>query len=92
MESPPLTFDRLQLNIQATILPTCVQIQPIKYHTQTANYKHHAATWRAASNLRSQHTKLKGLYNMILSEHSTKYDAVILTFAVPPPTVTNTVV
>jgi len=31
-----------------------------------------SATWRAASNLRSQHMQLKGLYNMILNAHSTK--------------------
>jgi hypothetical protein len=50
-----------------------------------------SATWRAASNLHSQHTKLKGTYNVILSAHSTKYDAVILS-GFPPPAVTNTVV
>jgi hypothetical protein len=64
----------------------------------TTNNITDSATGRAASNLRSQHMKLKGtdhlkgLYNMILRAHSTKYMALILTSGLPPPTVTNTAV
>lgn len=69
----------------STLLNTTLEPPTINNITDTA-------TGRAASNLRSQHMKLKGLYSMILRAHSTKYVDATLTSGFPPRTVTNTVV